>query len=794
VTRTTTSTVVAPAVATSLTPSTTSPLFDATVSVTPVFSNDPGGTAVIGTSGSGSSNVTATASSGVPAAYATHITSATTFTLTVTNRAGMVATATSATVTPQTVSLTNLSPATPRQTVNTTRSFSVTAAGGATNTVTWSATGGSFTGSTWTAPGTPNTYTITATSVDDPTKHANATATVVATPVAGNLAASTTTPAFGATVTLTPTFSGGTATIGSGGQGSSDVTASAITNNGYSSAAITASTTFTLTVTNSADTPAVATATRTVVPTAVQISAITPANPSVDANTTQQFDAIASGGATNTITWSSDGGSFAGNVWTAPANNGIFTITATSDDDPSVSVTTNAMVINGLAGPVIVLGPIGAFAGTGSQGGGTLSALALATPLGTGTSGSSSTFSVTAAGPGPLSYQWYRIPAGSDATGLQNPVGDGSASLTLAAAATQPANDGDRYFVVVGNASGQAVSAYAPLAVGNGILLQASGQPRTAFAAAGHTASFTVTVASGDPAALQYQWYACAPGAAVFAAIPGATSATYATPPVQAGDSGTLYRCVVTSVDTGVSPAVTRDAALFVDTPGSLGGLADGWQLNGDAVVSGSGIQLTAAAAGQAGSAFWPRPVSTARLTLAFTVALDNPSAVPGDGFALVFADPSRGATAAGLGASGSGLGARGIPGAVLAVDTLADPAQGVPGQPGYLPADLPVPFLGLGRAEAGLWGQPWQLGYFALPGYPGSRTDPAAALRFAASTHAYRVTVADGTLTVTLDGTPVLTGAADLPPSALVGFTAATSDHWERVVVSDFSATLSVP
>ena len=775
-------TVYAAPVATSLTASTTSPDFGSTFTLTPVYAN-----------GTGSLNfsVTCPPSESASAAITANWTGARTYVLTVTNVPGQTAVA-SVVVTTATVTVSAVSPATVDLTVGQTQTFTATVTGAANTTVNWSVDGnlggnpalGTITAAgLYTAGSSTGTHTIRATAAVDGTTSQTATATVYAAPVATSLTASATTPAFGSTFTLTPTYANGTGSL------DFSVTCPA---SGTASAAIPADWTgprvYTLTVTNVPG--QTATADVTVTPQTVAITAISPANPTVPAGTEQAFTAEASGGATNTITWSADGGSFTGATWTAPLTNGVYIITARSDDDTSVAVTTTATVDDGLPAPLILTQPVGTFAASGTT---SRTTLALATTLDP-TPTAAGTFEVTAAGPGPLAYQWFRIPAGSGATGLQNPVGDGHATLTLDATASRPANDGDQYFVVVRNAYGQAVSADAPLAVGNGILLQAGGQPRTAFAASGASASFTVTVTSADPGALQYQWYACAPGAAAFTAIPGATAATWTTPAVQPSDSGTLYRCVVTSLDPGVFPATSRDAALFVDTPGTLGGLADGWQLNGEAVVSGSGIQLSAAAPDQAGSAFWPQPVSTARLTLAFTVALDDPSPVPGDGFALVFADPSRGATAASLGATGSGLGARGIPGAVLAFDTLANPAQGLPGQAGYLPADSPVPFLGLGRSEAGLWGQPWQLGFFALPGYPGSRTDPAAALRFASSTHTYRVTVADGVLTVTMDGAPVLTGAVDLPPAALVGFTAGTSARWERTVVSDFSAALSVP
>ena len=42
--------------------------------------------------------------------------------------------------------------------------------------------------------------------------------------------------------------------------------------------------------------------------------------------------------------WTATGGTFAGNVWTAPTTAGTYTITATSVDQPSVSVTTTITI------------------------------------------------------------------------------------------------------------------------------------------------------------------------------------------------------------------------------------------------------------------------------------------------------------------------------------------------------------------------------------------------------------------------------------------------------------------
>ena len=47
--------------------------------------------------------------------------------------------------------------------------FTATASGGATNRLNWSASAGTFNGNVWTSLNLPGTYTITATSADEPT-------------------------------------------------------------------------------------------------------------------------------------------------------------------------------------------------------------------------------------------------------------------------------------------------------------------------------------------------------------------------------------------------------------------------------------------------------------------------------------------------------------------------------------------------------------------------------------------------------------------------------------------------
>lgn len=58
------------------------------------------------------------------------------------------------------------------------------------HSVTWSSSGGTWSGNTWTAPAQPGTYTITATSVEDPSASSTAQVVVVAAPVATSITGS----------------------------------------------------------------------------------------------------------------------------------------------------------------------------------------------------------------------------------------------------------------------------------------------------------------------------------------------------------------------------------------------------------------------------------------------------------------------------------------------------------------------------------------------------------------------------------------------------------------------------
>lgn len=212
-------------------------------------------------------------------------------------------------------------------------------------TYAWSITGGTITAGaatpqiTFTA-GAVGTLTLTCTVSNAALATAVGTTTVdvVAAPQATGLAASSTTPLYGATVTLTPTFTGGTGVVDHG-------IGTVTSGTAYPTPALLAEVTYTLTVTNAAG--ATATTPVTVRPQTVAVAAISPAAPMVTALATQTFTSSVSGALDAAITWSAAGGTMdpATGVWAAPADPGPCTITATSHADISRSATTVATVV-----------------------------------------------------------------------------------------------------------------------------------------------------------------------------------------------------------------------------------------------------------------------------------------------------------------------------------------------------------------------------------------------------------------------------------------------------------------
>jgi Immunoglobulin I-set domain/PQQ-like domain len=146
------------------------------------------------------------------------------------------------------------------------------------------------------------------------------------------------------------------------------------------------------------------------------------------------------------------------------------------------------------------------------------------------TVGQTATFSVTATGTAPLTYQWQK--------------NGGNISGATAASYTTPAtvagDSGAKFDVVVSNTAGSQTSAMATLTV-NAVAVAPTitTQPANQTVTVGQTATFSVTAAGTAP--LTYQWQKNS------ANISGATAASYTTPATVAGDSGAKFDVVVSN-------------------------------------------------------------------------------------------------------------------------------------------------------------------------------------------------------------------------------------------------------
>jgi hypothetical protein len=386
-------------------------------------------------------------------------------------------------------------------------------------------------------------------------------------------------------------------------------------------------------------------------------------------------------------------------------------------------------------------------------------------------SGSTATFTVTAIGPPTLTYKWYRIPAG-----MINGIaisGATAASYTVPATNTTVSNDQDGYYVIVSNSYGQATSQTAILSIGNGI--QITKQPVSVYVSLGQPATFSVTATSSSP--LSYQWFEAPSGTSIFAAIAGATSASYTVASTATTDYGSVFYVVVSNGGAS-APVTSNSASLFAGPIAGISNFCSGW-----APVAGSTttptptadceVQLSAAANDQSSAIVWPNLIPTGNLQLSFTFTTTDASTPPADGFAMTLGDPSLGATTSSIGTAGSGLGAETIPGVVLVFDDYHD---------GPDPA---VPYIAVGRGEGALWEKPYTLINGNIP----PLATPGATV-----SHDYVVSIVQGVMTITMDGQQLFSGNVVIPPVAYLYFSAATGDHNEQTTVSNFSATVGAP
>ena len=146
------------------------------------------------------------------------------------------------------------------------------------------------------------------------------------------------------------------------------------------------------------------------------------------------------------------------------------------------------------------------------------------------TAGQAATFSVTANGTAPLSYQWLKNSAS---------IG-GATAASYTTPATVAGDNGAKFDVVVSNSAGSIASAMATLTVNAAAVAPAiTTQPVNQTVTVGQTATFSVIAAGTAP--LNYQWQKNS------ANIAGATSSSYTTPATASTDNGAKFDVIVSN-------------------------------------------------------------------------------------------------------------------------------------------------------------------------------------------------------------------------------------------------------
>jgi|GEM_PF-944979 len=233
--------------------------------------------------------------------------------------------------------------------------FAATVAGGANTAVAWSIMEGTAGGTVsnaglYVAPSTPGTYHVVASAVDDPGAYAMAEVTVTQGGTL-NVAINPTTTSLG--VLQTKQFS---ATVT--GTNNPEVTwtvqeanGGTVSATGLYTAPATPGGPYRVVATSKANPARSATATVTVIPTAVTVS---PAAATVEIGTTQQFSATVTGATNTAVQWSvkegPNGGSInATGLYTPPSTPGTYHVVATSAADTSKRVEATVTVIEAVS-------------------------------------------------------------------------------------------------------------------------------------------------------------------------------------------------------------------------------------------------------------------------------------------------------------------------------------------------------------------------------------------------------------------------------------------------------------
>ena len=288
-------------------------------------------------------------------------------------------------------------------------------------------------------------------------------------------------------------------------------------------------------------------ATVTVTPVAASI-VTQPVSQTVLSGNTATFSVVASGTAPLSYQWQKNGGNIAGatsSSYTTPpvgaADSGsAFTVVVSNAASSAATSNAATLTVTSIA-PVI----------TGQPQSQTVAV------------GATATFSVTATGSAPLSYQWQK-------NGGNIPGATGASYTTPAVSST---DSGSSFVVVVSNAATPAATSSAATLTVATTPPTITTQPQSQTVAFGATPTFSVVATGSAP--LSYQWQKNGVN------IAGATASSYTTPAVSATDSGSTFLVIVSNAAT---PAATSNTATLTVThtlsliAGELGGAghADG--------------------------------------------------------------------------------------------------------------------------------------------------------------------------------------------------------------------------
>ena len=294
--------------------------------------------------------------------------------------------------------------------------------------------------------------------------------------------------------------------------------------------------TFSVVVTNSAGSAPSNNATLTVNAAAVAPSITSqPANQAVTAGQMATFGVSASGTAPLSYQWRKNG------LYITGATSSSYTTPATTTAD---SGSTFSVVITNSAGSA-----------TSNNATLTVNAAAVAPSIMSQpanqavTAGQTATFSVTASGTAPMSYQWRKN--GTNITG--------ATSSSYTTPATTTTDSSSTFSVVISNSAGSVTSNNATLTVNQAVAIAPSitTQPGNQTVTAGQTATFSVLATGTAP--LSYQWRKNGTN------ISGANASSYTTPATTTADSGSTFSVVISNSAGSVasnSPTLTVNSAL----------------------------------------------------------------------------------------------------------------------------------------------------------------------------------------------------------------------------------------